>query len=579
MKTKLSALILSIALGISPLMAVPAQASMGDCTVEGSSAVCTGDDQQAVHGNTSITDLILENAPIKGDVLKSMTALNRLAYNGPIDVDLREFLNAPALAQLEITFDTKPVRVLAGTEFKLQTFRGFDGEPFSLEIGDYFTNDGWTDPPVKQVGFNTFVAPRATHIRFLDGYYGGQHKADGRSLQYNIHVGEQYVVSAYEELSWLGTGKLQASYTPFGEASILNPSATTVPVGTWVTAAGSKTSTGFAMKTNCTWSRGSTVVQKSKSGDSGGCAYKLSKADSGKKLTVKATHHEYWGETEYWQSTTETFSRIFTVQDPILLKLGRIDSAQVGKKLTAKFSNAPSGVKLKYQWLRAGERIKGATKSTYTPTTADLGKRLAYSVTGSKSGMYPVVHTSYDTSRVTKGKYTVTKAPRISGKTVYGQTLKVNPGTRSTKPGKFRYQWLRDGKTIKNATKTTYKLGLSDTGRNISVRVTASGPGFATQTSTTAKTKKVAKAKFTVKKGASVSGKMKVGSKLTVKPGSWSPKPEKYKYRWYRSGAPISKATKSTYKVTSRDLGKVVYVKVTGSKKGYASKTSTSSVK
>ncbi|TDU30509.1 hypothetical protein EDF61_101470 [Arthrobacter sp. JUb115] len=558
---------------------MPAQASMGDCTVEGSSAVCTGDDQQAVQGNTSITDLSLENAPIKGDVLKSMTALNRLAYNGPIDVDLREFLNAPALAQLEITFDTKPIRVLAGTEFKLQTFKGFDGEPFSLEIGDYFTNDGWTDPPVKQVGFNTFVAPKATRMRFLDGYYEGQHKADGRSLQYNIHVGEQYVVSAYEELSWLGTGKLQASYAPFGEASILNPSATTVPVGTWVTAAGSKTSSGSAMKTNCTWSRGSTVVQKSKSGDSGGCAYKLRKADSGKKLTVKATHHEYRGETEYWQSTTETFSKTFTVQDPILLKLGRIDSAQVGKKLTAKVSNAPSGVKLKYQWLRAGKNIKGATKSTYAPAAADLGKRLSYTVTGSKTGMYPVVHTSDYTSQVIKGNYTVTKAPNIGGKVVYGQTLKVNPGTRSTKPGKFKYQWLRDGKTIKNATKTTYKLGLSDVGRKISVRVTASGSGFATQTSTTSKTKTVAKAKFTVKKGASVSGKVKVGSKLTAKPGSWSPKPEKYKYQWYRSGAPISKATKSTYKVTLRDRGKVVYVKVTASKKGYVSKTTTSSVR
>jgi hypothetical protein len=575
LKTKLSALVLSAILGVSSLVAIPAQASTGDCTIESSVATCTGPNLQALKGDSTVTYLMLDNAPLDGDVLKTLPALDTLNYQGTINVDLREAFKAPALKHFSASFTTNKTTVEVGKRFVLPTFTAFDGKPFSLEIENYFQAD-LKSLPVQKVGLNTFVAQQPTQLEFLDSYYTGTFKSNGRSLSWQASIGEQSNIQAYSVLSWLGTGKFQTWYSPTGAENTLSPSATVVPAGTNLFIGGSKYSTGFRFGTVCQWSREGVVVQKVRQG---GCNYKLSKADSGKKLNVKASHNVDGGDPGMWRSTTETFSKTFTVQDPVLLKLGRIDSAQVGKKLTAKVTGTPAGANLKYQWLRAGKSIKGATKSTYTPTVADLGKRLSYTVTGSKAGMYPAVHTSTHTSQVVKGKYGVTKSPSISGKAVYGQTLKVNPGTRSTKPQNYKYQWLRDGKTIKNATKSTYKLGTSDIGDKISVKVTASGAGFATQTSTTSKTKTVAKAKFSLKKNASVSGKMKVGSKLKANPGKWSPKPEKYKYQWYRSGAPISKATKSTYKVTSRDRGKVIYIKVTASKKGYATRTSTSSVK
>lgn len=577
MKTKLAALLLSALLGLGTLVALPAQASTGDCTINGSNAVCDGSNLEALRGNTKVTSLTLDKAPLKGDVLSSMPAMASLEYRGSIAVDLREVLKAPALTNLRMSFETKQTRVQAGKTFKLPTFTSFDGSPFSLEIGDYFGD--WETPPVKQAGFNTFVATEPTTIRFLDGHYEGVHQSNGKPVEWSINIGDQYLVSAYKELSWLGTGKFSVYYTPDGGGSILKPSASVVPTGTSVSVSGTKTSTGYEMKTSCTWLQGSALIKAPKLENNDGCSYKLTKADSGKKITVKATHTDYWGPSEDWVSTTETFSKTFTVQDPIKLKLGKLGAVAVGKRSTPRITGAPAGAKLKYQWYRDGTYIKGATASTYIPVAADLNNRIWYTVSGSKSGMYSIECASYSSDKVIKGKYAVTKVPGISGKTVYGQTLKVNPGTRSSKPSKFTYQWLRDGKAIKNATKTTYKLGLSDIGKNISVKVTASGSGFATQTSTTSKTKSIAKAKFIVKKNASVSGKVKVDSKLTAKTGTWSPKPEKYKYQWYRSGAPISKATKSTYKMTTRDRGKVVYVKVTATKKGYAPRTSTSSVK
>ncbi|MFT3888909.1 MAG: Ig-like domain repeat protein [Arachnia sp.] len=73
-----------------------------------------------------------------------------------------------------------------------------------------------------------------------------------------------------------------------------------------------------------------------------------------------------------------------------------------------------------------------------------------------------------------------------------------------------------------------------------------------------------------------VSGTAKVGSKLTVKVGTWQPAPVKVGYQWLRDGKAISKATKSSYTVTGSDAGKKISVKVTGSRSGYVSVSRTS---
>jgi hypothetical protein len=45
-----------------------------------------------------------------------------------------------------------------------------------------------------------------------------------------------------------------------------------------------------------------------------------------------------------------------------------------------------SGAKYKYQWLRSGKAIKGATKSSYKIAKADVDKRISVKVIGSKDG-------------------------------------------------------------------------------------------------------------------------------------------------------------------------------------------------
>lgn len=73
-----------------------------------------------------------------------------------------------------------------------------------------------------------------------------------------------------------------------------------------------------------------------------------------------------------------------------------------------------------------------------------------------------------------------------------------------------------------------------------------------------------------------VSGTAKVGKTLKAKAGTWKPSGVKLSYQWYRGSSKISGATKSSYKLTSKDKGKKIKVTVTGSKSGYLSVSKTS---
>ncbi|MFK4065777.1 Tat pathway signal protein [Streptomyces sp. NPDC029674] len=60
-----------------------------------------------------------------------------------------------------------------------------------------------------------------------------------------------------------------------------------------------------------------------------------------------------------------------------------------------------------------------------------------------------------------------------------------------------------------------------------------------------------------------VTGTATVGSKVTADPGTWSPAPSSYTYRWKADGETIEGATAPTYKIPAKHLGKKLTVAVT----------------
>ncbi len=74
-------------------------------------------------------------------------------------------------------------------------------------------------------------------------------------------------------------------------------------------------------------------------------------------------------------------------------------------------------------------------------------------------------------------------APRGSGTLRVGKKLKVTRGTWNVSVS-VRYRWFADGKRIRKATKSAYRLRARDAGAKVSVKVTASAPGLTPKTVT-----------------------------------------------------------------------------------------------
>ena len=165
-------------------------------------------------------------------------------------------------------------------------------------------------------------------------------------------------------------------------------------------------------------------------------------------------------------------------------------TAQVGQKLTANPGSwTPSPVTFSYEWLNDGIPISGATNPTYTLSKTDMGAKISVKVTGSKYGYTTVSKTSVATTTVV-GRALKAATPTISGTAQVGKKLTADPGMW-TEGTDFTYQWLADGKAIKDATKSTYALKTAQQGKAITVTVTGSKSGFKSVSKTSAPTAKV----------------------------------------------------------------------------------------
>ncbi|WP_405508710.1 hypothetical protein OG323_22030 [Streptomyces cyaneofuscatus] len=269
---------------------------------------------------------------------------------------------------------------------------------------------------------------------------------------------------------------------------------------------------------------------------------------------------------------TVTAARLASTKPPVIS-----GAAKVGAKLaagTGSWSAAPSSYA--YQWKADGTAIAGATGATYTVPAKLLAKKITVTVTARRSGHLDGQSTS---AAVTVAKGDAPKAtakPVISGKVKVGAKLTAGAGKWSPKPTSYSYQWKANGTAIAGATGATYTVPAKLLGKTVTVTVTAALTGHSSGSATSAAVK-VAKGdapKATAK--PVVSGKAKVGAKLTAGAGKWSLKPTSYSYQWYANGKAIAKATGSKLTLKAAQRGKKITVKVTAHRTGHASGASTS---
>jgi hypothetical protein len=131
----------------------------------------------------------------------------------------------------------------------------------------------------------------------------------------------------------------------------------------------------------------------------------------------------------------------------------------------------------------------------------------------------------------------------------------------------FTYRWFSNTKQVSGSNRS-WLLGPRDYGLRLRCEVTAVGPGGTSARSTTSST--IGAGKLALSSRPTTKGTPRVGKTLYTRAGTWSPGPTSYAYQWFRGGKAIKGAIRYKYKVTSRDRGKYLTVRVTAHKYGYA---------
>jgi hypothetical protein len=222
-----------------------------------------------------------------------------------------------------------------------------------------------------------------------------------------------------------------------------------------------------------------------------------------------------------------------------------------------------------YQWQRCSSagtgcaNIPGATASSYTLTSADGGNTVRSTVSATNVNGASPFATSATTAVVTPVP-AATAPPVVSGIAAVGRSFSTTNGTWNTSVS-FAYQWLRCAANgtgcaaIPAATASSYPIVSADAGHVLEARVSATNA--AGTTSATSAASPVVVAAPHVTGSPRISGRAKVGKRLAGTHGTWSGPPTSYKYSWLRCTAhgskcvPIKRATHATYRLTRKDAG------------------------
>ncbi|WP_353829314.1 carboxypeptidase regulatory-like domain-containing protein [Agromyces sp. SYSU T0242] len=150
----------------------------------------------------------------------------------------------------------------------------------------------------------------------------------------------------------------------------------------------------------------------------------------------------------------------------------------VGATLTAAVSTTTADASLALRWLANGAPIEGATGETLRLAAGQLGARISLQATGTAPGHTSTTATSPSTSVVGLGTISL-DGPAISGVAKVGETLTA-VASSSTEGVRIEYRWFAGGTAVDGAVDQAFTPGTAHVGMAVTVRVTASAPGFAT---------------------------------------------------------------------------------------------------
>lgn len=225
------------------------------------------------------------------------------------------------------------------------------------------------------------------------------------------------------------------------------------------------------------WVRGATIIAT-------GPDYTVSREDLGHEIGVQVTgrrtgyNDRTWG--NLWLGTV-------TKGDFEVTGVGRlVGTPAEGRTLaiTPPASVSPAPTETTYRWT-VGSRVLLTTVPRLTLTSAMVGQRVSAQIRyGSATHadiwvpvtLSGVPGTTTQSSHVRGKAWTVLRRSAVLGTPRAGRILTAVAPRLNGRASRLSYQWLRDGKVIRGATSTRFKVGRSDRRHRISVRVRAYTP-------------------------------------------------------------------------------------------------------
>ncbi|MCW2996085.1 MAG: hypothetical protein JWQ18_3580, partial [Conexibacter sp.] len=347
----------------------------------------------------------------------------------------------------------------------------------------------------------------------------------------------------------------------------------TATTGTWV---GTATITKTTQWKRCNTAGASCVAISGATAST----YTLTSTDVGATIRATETATNSVGSAAADSAATSVVAGVPPANTTLPAIAGTANDGQSLSSSTGSWSGT-TPITYTRQWLRcdtAGANctaIAGATSTTYTAQSADVGSKLKVTVTATNTAGNASA-TSGATAIVAGIAPASTVAPVVTGTAKDGQTLSAGTGTWSgSTPITYTYQWRRCDASgascadIAGATASAYAVQAVDVGHTLRASITAANStGSAAATSSATAVVLAAAPVATV--APTVSGAARVATTLTAEPGTWTgTAPITYTYQWRRcnaSGASctdIAGATSRHYTTVSGDAGQTARVVVT----------------
>ncbi len=314
-------------------------------------------------------------------------------------------------------------------------------------------------------------------------------------------------------------------------------------------------------------------------------AYTLTAADTGATVRVAITASNSYGINKAFSGPTRL---IASASSPAVSTLPAISgTAKEGQALSVA-TGAWSGTKpiaFTFSWLRCDlsggscTPILGATTSTFTPGSTEVGHTLRVLVTASNAagGADALTEASDVVASNNVNAPANSTAPAITGTADVGAKLTATTGTwTGSTPLTFAYLWQscdasgNNCTPIAGANSPSYSTTSVNVGHKLRVQVVASNSFGATSALSAATGPVAYKAPYNIAAPViyASSTTLKEGDVVTASTGSWLGEPTiSFTYQWnrcsvYPSCSPIPLAKRVSYTITKADVGHPIFVQI-----------------